>query len=67
MLRHITFTVFITTSMNTLATGMVPETSVLLVDEKRGEASINIKNTDNNPHCFTPPLLICLKAINQFV
>ena len=44
MLRHITFTVFITTSMNTLATGMVPETSVLLVDEKRGEASINIKN-----------------------
>ncbi len=36
MLRHITFTVFITTSMNTLATGMVPETSVLLVDEKRG-------------------------------
>ncbi|HGY7266077.1 TPA: fimbrial chaperone protein, partial [Escherichia coli] len=34
MLRHITFTVFITTSMNTLATGMVPETSVLLVDEK---------------------------------
>ncbi len=40
MLRHITFTVFITTSMNTLATGMVPETSVLLVDEKRGEASI---------------------------
>ena len=47
MLRHITFTVFITTSMNTLATGMVPETSVLLVDEKRGEASINIKNTDD--------------------
>ncbi len=48
MLRHITFTVFITTSMNTLATGMVPETSVLLVDEKRGEASINIKNTGND-------------------
>ena len=35
--------------MNTLATGMVPETSVLLVDEKRGEASINIKNTDDHP------------------
>lgn len=49
MLRHITFTVFITTSMNTLATGMVSETSVLLVDEKRGEASINIKNTDDHP------------------
>ena len=49
MLRHITFTVFITTSMNTLATGMVPETSVLLVDEKRGETSINIKNTDDHP------------------
>ncbi|MCV5479977.1 fimbrial chaperone protein, partial [Escherichia coli] len=49
MLRHITFTVFITTSMNTLATGMVPETSVLLVDEKRGEASTNIKNTDDHP------------------
>lgn len=67
MLRHITFTVFITTSMNTLATGMVPETSVLLVDEKRGEASINIKNTDDHPSLLTPPLLICLKAINQFV
>lgn len=47
MLRHITFTVFITTSMNTLATGMVPETSVLLVDEKRGEASINIEKINN--------------------
>ena len=66
MLRHITFTVFITTSMNTLATGMVPETSVLLVDEKRGEASINIIQMIIL-HCFTPPLLICLKAINQFV
>ena len=42
MLRHITFTVFITTSMNTLATGMVPETSVLLVDEKRDEAGCGV-------------------------
>lgn len=42
MLRHITFTVFITTSMNTLATGMVPETSVLLVDEKRGGDAANL-------------------------
>ena len=67
MLRHITFTVFITTSMNTLATGMVPETSVLLVDEKRGEASIILRIQMIILHCFTPPLLICLKAINQFV
>lgn len=32
-----------------IATGMVPETSVLLVDEQKGEASMNVKNTDTQP------------------
>ncbi|EEU1438457.1 fimbria/pilus chaperone family protein [Escherichia coli] len=31
------------------AAGMVPETSVLLVDERKGEASINVTNTDTVP------------------
>lgn len=31
------------------ATGMVPETSVLLVDVDKGEASINVTNTDSTP------------------
>lgn len=31
------------------ATGMVPETSVLLVDAEKGEASMNITNTDSTP------------------
>lgn len=67
MLRHITFTVFITTSMNTLATGMVPETSVLLVDESVVKLVLILRIQMIILHCFTPPLLICLKAINQFV
>lgn len=33
----------------TYAAGMVPETSVLLVDESKGEASINVTNTDAVP------------------
>ncbi|ENK3377848.1 fimbria/pilus chaperone family protein [Escherichia albertii] len=49
MLRHILFPVLMTISLNALATGMVPETSILLVDEKRGEASMNVKNTDDHP------------------
>lgn len=36
-------------SMNSFATGMVPETSVLLVDAKKGEASMNVTNTDPLP------------------
>jgi P pilus assembly chaperone PapD len=31
------------------ASGMVPETSVLLVDEGKGEASMNVTNTDDKP------------------
>ena len=31
------------------ATGMQPETSVVILDEAEGETSINIKNTDNVP------------------
>lgn len=37
------------TAMNSFATGMVPETSVLLVNESKGEASMNITNTDGMP------------------
>lgn len=36
-------------SISSFATGMVPETSVLLVDESKGEASLNVKNTDPQP------------------
>ncbi|QLN20719.1 fimbria/pilus periplasmic chaperone [Escherichia coli] len=36
-------------SFQTLAAGMVPETSVLLVDEKKGEATMNVTNTDSYP------------------
>lgn len=31
------------------ATGMVPETSVVIVEQKDGEGAINVKNTDVNP------------------
>lgn len=31
------------------ATGMVPETSVVIIEEGKGEGSINIKNTDKKP------------------
>lgn len=36
-------------SAQVCAAGMVPETSVLLVDAQKGEASINITNTDKVP------------------
>lgn len=36
-------------SVQAFATGMVPETSVLLVDAMKGEASMNITNTDSKP------------------
>ena len=31
------------------ASGMVPETSVLLVDEQKGEVSMNLTNSDPHP------------------
>ncbi len=39
----------LTFSATSFATGMVPETSVLLVNESNGEASISVKNTDSQP------------------
>ncbi|MCU6676135.1 fimbria/pilus chaperone family protein [Leclercia tamurae] len=36
-------------SAQVFATGMVPETSVLLVDAEKGEASMNVTNTDLKP------------------
>lgn len=36
-------------SVQCLASGMLPQTSVLLVDEGKGEASMNITNTDAFP------------------
>lgn len=47
MFRYIIFIVFIIILMNILVIGMVFEILVLLVDEKRGEVSINIKNIDD--------------------
>lgn len=44
-----TFLVALFYSVNGFATGMVPETSVLLVDAKNGEASMNVTNTDSLP------------------
>lgn len=40
---------FIILSAQVCASGMVPETSVLLVDAQKGEASMNVTNTDANP------------------
>lgn len=31
------------------AAGMVPETSVVIIEQRDGEGSINVKNTDNSP------------------
>lgn len=47
MFRYIIFIVFIIILMNILVIGMVFEILVLLVDEKCGEVSINIKNIDD--------------------
>lgn len=49
MLRHITFTIFITTSINTLTTKIIPKTSILLINKKHNKTNINIKNTNNHP------------------
>lgn len=39
----------LTVASQTQAAGMLPETSIVIVDEADGEASINVKNTDANP------------------
>ncbi|MDR0805540.1 MAG: fimbria/pilus periplasmic chaperone [Enterobacteriaceae bacterium] len=39
----------VVTSNNANATGMVPETSVIIVEQGEGEGAINIKNTDASP------------------
>jgi len=36
-------------SVQVYASGMVPETSVLLIDAEKGEASMNVTNTDSRP------------------
>ena len=36
-------------SVQIYASGMVPETSVLLIDAEKGEASMNVTNTDSRP------------------
>ena len=48
-------------SGHTFATGMVPETSVVIVEETDGEGAINIKNTD----AFPVLLLTTLQDINE--
>ncbi|WP_442910821.1 fimbria/pilus chaperone family protein [Kluyvera sp. CHPC 1.251] len=47
--RGLTLLVAMFYSINSFATGMVPETSVLLVDAGKGEASMNVTNTDSSP------------------
>ena len=49
MKKHFLPTLLILYSAQSLASGMVPETTILLVDESKGEASINITNTDSTP------------------
>lgn len=49
MKKHFLPTLLILYSAQSLASGMVPETTMLLVDESKGEASINITNTDSTP------------------
>lgn len=74
MFRYIIFIVFIIILMNILVIGMVFEILVLLVDEKCGEVSINIKNIDDYfllfyiiiVDLFESNKLICLILI-QFV
>ncbi len=65
MLRHYIHCIY--NNINEYLTGMVPETSVLLVDEKRGEASINIKNTDDHPSLLYTTIVDLPESTNQFV
>lgn len=39
--------------MYSCATGMVPETSVVIVEASDGEATMNVKNTDSSPMLLT--------------
>ena len=43
------------------ATGMIPETSVLVIEEKDGEASMNVTNSDDHPMLLTTTI----QAISQ--
>lgn len=45
------------TAATTHATGMVPETSVIIVEESDGEGAINLKNTDSFPVLLLTTLL----------
>nr|AAA23910.1 ORF [Escherichia coli] len=58
MLRHITFTVFITTSMNTLATGMVLKHQYCWLMKSVVKLVLILRIQMIILHCFTPPLLI---------
>ena len=49
MKKNLFSILFILFSARSLASGMVPETTMLFVDERKGEASINITNTDKTP------------------
>ncbi len=41
------------------AAGMVPETSLLVIDEATHSGTINVKNTDSIRRCCTPTWWIC--------
>ncbi|AYA13554.1 fimbria/pilus chaperone family protein [Enterobacter roggenkampii] len=48
-MKKILYLALLAVATKCFATGMVPETSVLLVDAQKGEASMNVKNTDSQP------------------
>lgn len=43
------FTLFFTASSFSYATGMIPESSIVIVDQGDGEGAINVKNSDQVP------------------
>ncbi|HCL7979513.1 fimbria/pilus chaperone family protein [Escherichia coli] len=49
MIKYLLLTVIYTISSCAYALGMQPETTVLVINEEDGEASISVKNTDNVP------------------
>ena len=55
-----------TVSPLALSTGMVPETSVVLVNEADGEATMNVKNSESSPQLlYTSCLLYTSDAADE--
>lgn len=52
-------------SFNGMAAGMVPDTSLLIVNEDKQGASMDVKNTMLKHSCCTPKLLISRTTPNR--